>query len=108
MSALQPDQQSRSARLLAILNQTFQRFARANMILQAYTEGVGHDSQVSAFRNSSGLEALRLLSKEFSLRNRAEAAYFRSQLMGKTFAMHISIAAAIRSRDVEECPSSAL
>lgn len=78
MSALKLDQQSRSARLLAILNQTFQGFVRANMTLQVYTESVGHDA--------SGFEFFHLLSKEFFLRNRAEAAYFRSQLMDKTFA----------------------
>ena len=36
-------------------------------------------------RGTSGFEALRLLAKEFSLRSRAEAAFFRSEFMSKTF-----------------------
>ena len=38
-----------------------------------------------AVRGTSGFEALRLLAKEFSLRSRAEAAFFRSEFMSKTF-----------------------
>ena len=36
-------------------------------------------------RGTSGFEALRLLAKEFSLRSRAEAAFFKPEFMSKTF-----------------------
>jgi len=55
------------------------------MIPQAYSEGIGMDGAFQAVRGTFGFEALRLLAKEFSLRSRAEAAFFRSELMSKTF-----------------------
>eukprot|EP00435_Cladocopium_sp_Y103_P004433 s4710_g1.t1 len=55
------------------------------MIIQAYSEGIGMDGSFQAVRGTSGFEALRLLAKEFSLRPRAEAAFFRSEFMSKTF-----------------------
>ena len=85
MSVLKPAQQLRSARLLAILIQAFAEYPRAHMILQAYSEGIGMDGSFQAVRGTSGFEALRLLAKEFSLRSRAEAAFFRSKSMSKTF-----------------------
>ena len=39
MSVLKPSQQTRSARLLAILIQMFEDFPRGNTMLQAYVEG---------------------------------------------------------------------
>ena len=80
--------QLRSARLLAILTQAFAEYPRAHMILQACSacsEGIGMDCSFKAVRGTSGFEALRLLAKEFSLRSRAEAAFFRSEFMSKTF-----------------------
>lgn len=66
------------------------------------TQGVGQDGQFFAVRGSSSFEAVQLLSKEFSLRNRAEAAYFRSQLMENTFSVpHGRVIDTIRSMDVE-------
>ena len=85
MTNLKPAQQLRSARLLAILTQAFAEYPRAHMILQAYSEGIGMDGSFQAVRGTSGFEALRLLAKEFSLRSRAEAAFFRSEFMSKTF-----------------------
>ena len=85
MANLKPAQQLRSARLLAILTQAFADYPRAHMILQAYSEGIGMDGSFQAVRGTSGFEALRLLAKEFSLRSRAEAAFFRSEFMSKTF-----------------------
>ena len=43
------------------------------------------DGSFQAVRGTSGFEALRLVAKEFSLRSRAEAAFFRSEFMSKTF-----------------------
>ena len=43
------------------------------------------DGSFQAVRGTSGFEALRLLAEEFSLRLRAEAAFFRSEFMSKTF-----------------------
>ena len=85
MSALKPQQQVRSARLLAILIQTFQNHPRASMLIQAYTEGVGVDGVFASLRGTSGFEALRLLATEFSLRSRAEASFFRAEVMQTTF-----------------------
>ena len=85
MTNLKPAQQLRSARLLAILTQAFAEYPRAHKILQAYSEGIGMDGSFQAVRGTSGFEALRLLAKEFSLRSRAEAAFFRSEFMSKTF-----------------------
>ena len=85
MTNLKPAQQLRSARLLAILTQAFAEYPRAHMILQAYSEGIGMDGSFQAVRGTSGFEALRLLAKEFSSRSRAEAAFFRSEFMSKTF-----------------------
>ena len=65
MSVLKPAQQTRSARLLAILIQTFKDFPRGNTMLQAYVEGVGVDGAFLATRGTSGFEGLRLLAREF-------------------------------------------
>ena len=85
MSVLKPAQQTRSARLLAILIQTFKDFPRGNTMLQAYIEGVGIDGAYLPSRGTSGFEGLRLLAKEFSLRSRAEASFFRTEFLGKTY-----------------------
>ena len=85
MAVLKPAQQTRSARLLAILIQTFKDFPRGNTMLQAYVEGVGIDGAYLASRGTSGFEGLRLLAKEFSLRSRAEASFFRTEFLGKTY-----------------------
>eukprot|EP00435_Cladocopium_sp_Y103_P041939 s1599_g11.t1 len=85
MAVLKPAQQTRSARLLAILIQTFKDLPRGNTMLQAYVEGVGIDGAYFASRGTSGFEGLRLLAKEFSLRSRAEASFFRTEFLGKTY-----------------------
>ena len=76
MPVLKPSQQTRSARLLAILIQMFEDFPRGNTMLQAYVEGVGVDGAFLASRGTSGFEGLRLLAREFSLCSRAEASFF--------------------------------
>jgi hypothetical protein len=84
MSVLKPAQQTRSARLLAILIQTFKDFPRGNTMLQVYVEGVGVDGAFLASRGTSGFEGLCLLAREFSLRSRAEASFFRTEFLAKT------------------------
>ena len=54
-------------------------------MLQAYVEGVGVDGAFWATRGTSGFEGLRLLAREFSLRSRAEASFFRTEFLAKTF-----------------------
>ena len=56
-----------------------QGFPRGNTMLQAYVEGVGVDGAFLATRGTSGFEGLRLLAREFSLRSRAEASFFRTE-----------------------------
>ena len=84
MSVLKPAQQTRSARLLAILTQTFKDFPRGNTMLQVYVEGVGVDGAFLASRGTSGFEGLRLLARDFSMLSRAEASFFRPELLAKT------------------------
>ena len=48
-------------------------------------------SSFQAVRGTSGFEALRLLAKEFSLRSRAEAAFFRSEFMSKTLRHRVAL-----------------
>ena len=84
MSVLRPAQQTRSARLLAIFIQTFKDFPMGNTMLQAYVEGVGVDGAFLASRGTSDFEGLRLLAREFSLRSRAEASFFRTEFLAKT------------------------
>jgi hypothetical protein len=84
MSVLKPAQQTRSARLLAILIQTFKDFPRGNTMLQVYVEGVGVDGAFLASRGTSGFEGLRLLARDFSMLSRAEASFFRPELLAKT------------------------
>ena len=50
-------------------------------LIQTYVEGIGVDGIFVAFRG--GFEALRLLGKEFSLRTRTEASFFRKLLKEK-------------------------
>ena len=85
MGGLKPAQQLRSSRLLAMLQQIFTPYPRAHMLIQAYVEGIGVDGIFVAHRGTSGFEALRLLGKEFSLRTRAEASFFRAEVMKRTY-----------------------
>ena len=102
LTDLKPTQQLCSARLLAIPTQAFAEYPRAHMILQAYSEGIGMDGSFQAVRGTSGFEALRLIAKEFSLRSRAEAAFFRSEFMSKTVKAQsgLQISDLVRQMDV--------
>ena len=52
---------------------------------EAYIEGVGIDGAYLSSLGTSGLEGLRLLAREFSSRSRAEASFFRTEFLGKTY-----------------------
>ena len=57
-----------------------------------------------AHRGTSGFEALRLLGKEFSLRTRAEASFFRAEVMKRTYKAENSstqISDVVRKMDVD-------
>ena len=104
MGGLKPAQQLRSSRLLAMLQQIFTPYPRAYMLIQAYVEGIGVDGIFVAHRGTSGFEALRLLGKEFSLRTRAEASFFRAEVMKRTYKAENSstqISDVVRKMDVD-------
>ena len=104
MGGLKPAQQLRSSRLLAMLQQIFTPYPRAHMLIQAYVEGIGVDGIFVAHRGTSGFEALRLLGKEFSLRTRAEASFFRAEVMKRTYKAENSstqISDVVRKMDVD-------
>ena len=104
MGGLKPAQQLRSSRLLAMLQQIFTPYPRAYMLIQAYVEGIGVDGIFVAHRGTSGCEALRLLGKEFSLRTRAEASFFRAEVMKRTYKAENSstqISDVVRKMDVD-------
>ena len=61
-----------------------QRFPEGNTMLQVYVEGVGVDGAFLASRGTSGFEGLRLLARDFSMLSRAEASFFRPELLAKT------------------------
>ena len=104
MGGLKPAQQLRSSRLLAMLQQIFTPYPRAYMLIQAYVEGIGVDGIFVAHRGASGFEALRLLGKEFSLRTRAEASFFRAEVKKRTYKAENSstqISDVVRKMDVD-------
>ena len=104
MGGLKPAQQLRSSRLLAMLQQIFTPYPRAHMLIQAYVEGIGVDGIFVAHRGTSGFEALRLLGKEFSLRTRAEASFFRAEVMKRAYKAENSsthISDVVRKMDVD-------
>ena len=104
MGGLKPAQQLRSSRLLAMLQQIFTPYPRAYMLIQVYVEGIGVDGIFVAHRGTSGFEALRLLGKEFSLRTRAEASFFRAEVMKRTYKAENSstqISDVVRKMDVD-------
>ena len=74
-----------------------QRFPEGNAMLQAYVEGVGVDGAFLASRGTSGFEGLRLLAREFSLRSRAEASFFRTDFLAKTYKASSGVTSSVRS-----------
>ena len=81
---LKSAQQTGSARLLAILIQTFKDFPSGKPWSKLMLKGVGVDGAFLASRGTSGFDGLRLLAREFSLRSRAEASFFRIEFLAKT------------------------
>ena len=103
MGGLKPAQQTGSSRLLAMLQQIFTPYLRGYMLIQAYVEGLV-DGIFVVHRGTSGFEALRRLGKEFSLRTRAEASFFRAEVMKRTYKAENSstqISDVVRKMDVD-------
>ena len=87
-----------------MLNRSFGCAKKNSMLIQAYVEGIGVDGIFVAHRGTSGFEALRLLGKEFSLRTRAEASFFRAEVLKRTYKAEntaTQISDVVRKMDVD-------
>ena len=88
---LTKDQMARSARLLAILWGPFQTHGRTELMVRSFMERLSLDGfvhPVSARCNTRrGLELLRQLAQQYSLRSRAEALSIRPELINRIFAL---------------------
>ena len=88
---LSSDQQNRAVRLCALLNAAFAEHGRISFMIQGFQEGLDvipefADSRApEPYGNRNGFELLRQLTKEFSLRNRAEALSLKTQLLARVF-----------------------
>ena len=87
---LSSEQQNRAVRLQALLSAAFAEHGRIALMVQGFQEGLDispeFDSRASEpYRNRNGFELLRQLTKEFSLRNRAEALSLKTQLLARVF-----------------------
>ena len=81
-SKLSVEQQNRRVRLCALLGTAFIDHGRISLMIEGYQEGLDAGSDpAEAFGNRNGFELLRQLSREFSLRNRAEGLSLKTQLM---------------------------
>ena len=89
---LNVNQRARSRRLLAILRSAFGNHPRTLTLINALSEGINlcsADVGVNAeLQASNGLELVRQLTLEYSIRTRSEAFSFRTALAGKSFALH--------------------
>ena len=74
---LGPEQWSRSQRVLSLLRQSFAGCSRVENIVNYYC-------RMSAVGESHGYEALRLVHRELTLQNRAEALALRSNVIQQT------------------------
>ena len=90
-SRLSSDQQNRAVRLCALLNAAFAEHGRISLMIQGFQEGLdvipefGDSRAPEPYGNRNGFELLRQLTKEFSLRNRAEALSLKTQLLARVF-----------------------
>ena len=89
-SRLSNEQQNRAVRLQALLASAFSEHGRISLMVQGFQEGLDispeFDSRASEpYGNRNGFELLRQLTKEFSLRNRAEALSLKTQLLARVF-----------------------
>ena len=87
---LSSEQQNRAVRLQALLSAAFAEHGRITLMVQGFQEGLDispeFDSRASEpYGNRNGFELLRQLTKEFSLRNRAEALSLKTQLLARVF-----------------------
>ena len=95
-NSLSRDQQIRAVRLCSILRVAFANHPKISMMISGFMEGLDIIPGTSAgdlFGNAStymgnGYELIRQLTKEYSLRSRAECLSLRMQLAGKTFTSH--------------------
>ena len=89
--SMNPQQRSRSMRLMAILKSSFGNHARTCTLINAFSEGINLAStrvETNAeLQASNGFELLRQLTLEFSIRSRSEALSFRTNLAGKSFSL---------------------
>ena len=93
-SGLTAEQAARSAKLFSILKNAFSDFGRADLIIRAYVELQGS--------TLNGYEVLRLLAREFALKSRAEALFFKNQTVNQECkSTHIS--EIVRMVDVAVC-----
>ena len=84
-STLTQGQQSRSARLFALLKVAFASHVRIDSLIRAYEAGCAiHNSPAKPY-GSCGYELLRILALEFSLRTRTEAICLRAELLKREF-----------------------
>ena len=92
-SSLSVDQQSRAARLSAILKATFGSHGRVAIKIQSFQEGIdifsgvilGDPYSSCNLYLENGFELLRQLSQEFSLRGKTEGLSLRVQLLNRVF-----------------------
>ena len=87
---LSSEQQNRAVRLQALLSAAFAEHGRITLMVQGFQEGLDispeFDSRASEpYGNRNGFELLRQLTKEFSLRNHAEALSLKTQLLARVF-----------------------
>ena len=89
--SMNPQQRSRSMRLMAILKSSFGNHARTCTLINAFSEGINLAStrvETNAeLQASNGFELLRQLTLEFSIRSRSEALSFRTNLASKSFSL---------------------
>ena len=95
-SKLSGEQQNRAVRLCALLRAAFIDHGRISLMIEGYQEGLdvlpeatGSDP-ADAFGNRNGFELLTQLSREFSLRNRAEGLSLKTQLMSRVFSPDVN------------------
>ena len=94
-NSLTVQQRSRASRLFAILKAAFSGHARTSMLISVFAEGLDLHERTGMVvsvgqANSNGLELVRQLGVEFSLRSRGEALTLRTHLASKTFALQSS------------------
>lgn len=91
--SLSKDQQARAVRLCSILKGAFANHSQISLMINSFSEGLDIIPGTSVgdhFGNQTtylgnGFEMIRQLTRELSMRSRAEAFALRSQLLNRTF-----------------------